>query len=116
MMYFCYHTFEAGQHPKFLQSAIDILMQAEGKAFRDSNDVEILLIKAREALKNSMPKGKTSHIDYHATDEGDITIHIHAADNSDNGVARAYFKPIREFATFSTDTNEWEKLQIKLLN
>lgn len=110
-MYFCHYTFEATKHPKFLQPAIDILMQADGKAFRDRNDVEILGAKAREALKAATPKGSSAYLYCNYTNEGDITIHIHAANDAGNSVARAYFKPIRGFVRYDVDAKEWKELK-----
>ena len=115
MMYYCHYTFESSKHPKFMQAAIDMLMQADSKAFRDSNDVEILGVQARQALEESKPEGNPAHLVYNATDKGDITIMIYAANNGDNSVARAYFKPIRGFVTFSTATNDWKEFKSMFL-
>lgn len=117
MMYFCNYTFEASKHSKYLQPAIDILMQADSKAFRDCNDVEILAVNARQALEKAKPKGNSAYLAYNDTDKGDITICIFAANDGSSGVARAFFKPIRGFVTFSIATGEWKKLKsINLYN
>lgn len=111
MMYYCHYTFESSKHPKFLQPAIDLLMQADSKAFRDSNDVEILAIKARKALEESKPERSSAYLVYNATDKGNIAICIHAANDAGDSIARAYFKPIRGFYTYSTATNEWKEMK-----
>ena len=111
MMYFCHYTFESSKHPKFMQAAIDLLMQADSRAFRDSNDVEILGIKARKALEESKSEGNSAFLVYNATDNGNITICIYAANDGGNSIARAYFKPIRGFVTYSTATDKWKELK-----
>ena len=113
MMYFCHYTFEASQHPKFLQAAIDMLLQAEGMVFRDAQDVEVLAIKARQALEKAKPKGNTSRLDYSLLDSGEITIYVYSASNLENSVGRAIFKPVRKVVTFSTSTQAWKELKIK---
>lgn len=117
MMYFCHYTFRATKHPKFLQAAIDILMQAQNKAFRDANDVEILALQARKALEEARPKGNTAHLHYNTAGEGTISVSIYAAEDKDCSIGRANFMPVRKVVTFSTVTGEWKELKsINLYN
>lgn len=117
MMYFCDYTFRATKHPKFLQAAIDILMQAQYKAFRDASDVEILALQARKALEEARPKGNTAHLTYDATEEEKICVNIYPAEDKDYSIGRAYFAPVRKVVTFSTITGEWKELKsINLYN
>ena len=111
MMYFCNYTFRATKHPKFLQTAIDILMQAQYKAFRDANDVEILALQARKALEEARPKGNTAHLHYNTAGEGTISVSIYAAEGKDCSIGRAHFMPVRKVVTFSTATGEWKELK-----
>ncbi len=111
MMYFCNYTFRATKHPKFLQAAIDILVQAQNKAFRDRNDVEILALQARKALKEARPNDNTAHLTYDTTVEGTICVNIYPAESKDYSIGRAYFMPVRKVVTFSTATGEWKELK-----
>lgn len=110
-MYFCDYTFRATKHPKFLQAAIDILMQAQYKAFRDASDVEILALQARKALEEARPKGNTAHLTYDATEEEKICVNIYPAEDKDYSIGRAYFAPVRKVVTFSVATGEWKELK-----
>lgn len=117
MMYFCDYTFRATKHPKFLQAAIDILMQAQYKAFRDASDVEILALQARKALEEVRSKGNTAHLTYYTTAEGKICVSIYPAESKDFSIGRAHFTPVRKVVTFSTVTGEWKELKsINLYN
>lgn len=111
MMYFCNYTFRATKHPKFLKAAIDVLMQAQNKAFRDSNDVEILALQSRKALESDRPKGNTAHLAYNTAGNGTISVSIYAAEDKDCSIGRAHFMPIQKVVTFSVATGEWKELK-----
>ena len=112
-MYFCYYTFEASQHPKFLDEAIRLLTDAQNKIFIDSNDVEVLAFKVREVLEAAKPKGSTAHVCKHVPNEGNIQISIYAKDSCDNSVGRAYFAPVRAFVTWDMDDEKFIEVKLK---
>lgn len=113
-MYFCYYTFEASQHPKFLDEAINLLTQAQNKVSLQSGDVEILAIKVRQALEEAKPKGSTANVNKHTTD-GEITINVYATALKDvTSVGRAYFKPVRAIVTYDLDDEDFIEVKLKM--
>ena len=112
-MYFCHYTFEASQHPKFLDEAIHLLTDAKNKVFIDSNDVEVLAFKVREALEAAKPKGSTANVSLDVPDRGDIYIYVYKDNGGDNSVGRAHFAPVRAFTTYDLDEEQFIEVKLK---
>ncbi|MBR1787636.1 MAG: hypothetical protein IJ762_04260 [Bacteroidaceae bacterium] len=111
-MYFCHYTFEGSKHPKFLDEAIHLLTSAQNKVFIDSNDVEILAFKVKEALETAKPKGSTAHVYKHVPDNGDINVSVYKDEASENSVGRAHFAPVRAFVTWDMDDEKFIEVDL----
>lgn len=114
MMYYCHYTFEAAQHPKFLDGAIRLLTDARHKMFLDRNDVKVLAVRVREALEAARPKGSTAHVSTDVPDRGDICIYVYNGDAGYNSVGRAHFSPVRAFVTFDPDKQQFIGVKLKM--
>ena len=95
MMYFCHYTFEASKHPKYLDKAIAMLMQAESKVFLDENDVEILGRKVSMEVTTSCPERSDAYVSYGYPANGHTCISVYAKRSDSNSVGRAQFKPVK---------------------
>ena len=107
MMYFCHYTFEASQHPKFLDKAIAMLKQAESKVFLDENDVEILGLKVSMEVTTSCPGRSDAYVAYGNPANGHTCISVYAKRSDSNSVGRAQFKPIKDFVTYDLEKQDF---------
>lgn len=113
MMYFCHYTFEASKHPKFLDKAIAMLMQAEGKVFLDENDVEMLGYKVSLEVSTSSPGRSDAFVSYGNPAKGQSCISVYAKRSDGNSVGRALFKPIKDIVTYDLDKKDFVHVEPK---
>ena len=91
-----------------------LLTSAQNKVFIDSNDVEILAFKVREALDAAKPKGSTAHVYKHVPYKGDINVSVYKDEASENSIGRAHFAPVRGFVTWDIDDEKFIEVKLKM--
>ena len=104
-MLFCHYHYEKTKHPKFYDSACELLAKGKDCAFTSQNEVDIFVHLVKEALEEKKPKDHACRVEHSKNaDGGWITIQ---SGSLDDDIARLYYAKIKKFLEYDLDAMDF---------
>lgn len=114
MMYFCSMAITVSARvSKEIREALKPMFDAIDMVFVDGQDIEILCIKVKKALKGSVKGVNVPVLSISHTEEG-IQVVCYRDEAQKKAIASFEFQPIRGFTTYDLDEKKFIEVKLKM--